>query len=75
VVPDRSNISEPKALPLWIALIQKQAGPGEKGVGDTMERIIKNIGLDAFSKLYTYILRKDCGCKNRKDYYNKIYPY
>lgn len=70
-IPEKSIVIEPP----WIKLIKSQAVKGEIGVGDTMERLIKSIGLDKFAQLYTYILKKNCGCKNRKDYYNKEYPY
>lgn len=72
IPPSQQNI---RAEPSWIKLIKLKAEKGEKGVGDTMERIIKSIGLDKFALLYTSITRKSCGCSNRKEYYNKEYPY
>jgi hypothetical protein len=40
-----------------------------KGLGDTVEKIIKATGLD------TFVEGKDCGCDKRKEYLNKIFPY
>ena len=39
-----------------------------KGVGDTVEKVIKITGLDKFKP-------KDCGCKKRKEKLNKMFPY
>lgn len=40
-----------------------------KGLGDTVEKIIKATGLDVF------VNGKDCGCEERKAYLNNLLPY
>ncbi len=40
-----------------------------KGLGDTVEKIIKATGLDIF------VEGKDCGCEQRKEKLNKLFPY
>jgi len=40
-----------------------------KGLGDTIEKVIKATGLDIF------VDGKDCGCDKRKEYLNKLFPY
>lgn len=40
-----------------------------KGLGDTVEKIIKATGLDSF------VDGKDCGCDKRKEFLNNLLPY
>ncbi len=40
----------------------------DKGLGDTVERVIKITGLNKLAP-------KDCGCKKRKQALNKAFPY
>lgn len=40
-----------------------------KGLGDTVEKVIKAVGLDIF------VEGKDCGCEGRKETLNKLFPY
>lgn len=44
----------------------------DKGVGDTLERILKATTIDKIAK---FALGDDCGCSGRKDYLNKKLPY
>lgn len=44
----------------------------DKGVGDTLERILKATTIDKIAK---FALGDDCGCNKRKDYLNKKLPY
>ena len=48
---------------------KKEVKPQPKGLGDTVESIIKFTGLDIFVK------GKDCGCEKRKEYLNELFPY
>ena len=41
----------------------------DKGLGDTVERIIKSTGLQIF------VDGKDCGCEKRKEKLNELFPY
>lgn len=40
-----------------------------KGLGDTIEKVIKATGLDIF------VDGKDCGCEERKEKLNQLFPY
>lgn len=40
-----------------------------KGLGDTIEKVIKATGLDVF------VEGKDCGCDKRKEKLNQLFPY
>ena len=44
----------------------------DKGLGDTVEKIFKSVGVD---KLAKWALGEDCGCSERKQYLNKLFPY
>ena len=43
-----------------------------KGLGDTVEKITKATGIDKVAK---FILGEDCGCEERKQKLNKLFPY
>ena len=43
-----------------------------KGLGDTIEKITKATGIDKVAKA---VLGDDCGCDERKEKLNKIFPY
>jgi hypothetical protein len=44
----------------------------DKGLGDTVEKIFKSVGVD---KLAKWALGEDCGCQERKEHLNKLFPY
>jgi len=43
-----------------------------KGLGDTIAKITEATGID---KLVKFIAGEDCGCDERKEKLNKIFPY
>ncbi len=43
-----------------------------KGLGDSVEKVLKATGIDKVAKK---ILGDDCGCEERKEALNKLYPY
>jgi len=43
-----------------------------KGLGDTIENITKATGID---KIVKFIAGEDCGCNERKEKLNKLFPY
>lgn len=43
-----------------------------KGLGDSIEKALKATGIDKVAKA---ILGDDCGCQERKEALNKLYPY
>ena len=47
-----------------------------KGLGDSVEKITKATGLKTLMDLMAESTgRKDCGCKKRKQWLNKKFPY
>ena len=43
-----------------------------KGLGDSVEKVLKATGIDKIAKK---VLGDDCGCEERKEALNKLYPY
>ena len=43
-----------------------------KGLGDTVEKVFKATGVDKVAK---WVLGEDCGCDERKEFLNKLFPY
>jgi hypothetical protein len=43
-----------------------------KGLGDSIEKALKATGIDKVAKAF---LGDDCGCEERRDKLNKIFPY
>ena len=46
-----------------------------KGLGDTIERITKATGIKAVVDKVSEVTGIDCGCQQRKEALNKLYPY
>ena len=43
-----------------------------KGLGDSIEKVFKATGIDKIAK---FVLGEDCGCDERKEKLNKLFPY
>ena len=43
-----------------------------KGLGDTIENVLHATGID---KLAKFVFGEDCGCDERKETLNKLFPY
>jgi len=46
-----------------------------QGLGDTIADITHLTGLDHLSKLYERTTGKNCGCKERQELLNQLFPY
>ena len=57
-----------KAYKEWKANQEKES----KGLGDTIAKITKATGID---KAVKFIAGEDCGCDERKEILNKMFPY
>jgi hypothetical protein len=65
---------ESKPWPLIIQGIARQRKPEDKGVGDTVHRILHRLGAGAFE----WVMRKagvNCGCSDRRVWLNSHYRY
>jgi hypothetical protein len=46
-----------------------------KGLGDTIEKITTATGIKKIVKAVSEATGKDCGCGERKDTLNRVFPY
>ena len=46
-----------------------------KGLGDTIEKITKATGIKKVVDKVSEVTGKDCGCSERKDTLNRLFPY
>ena len=46
-----------------------------KGLGDTIEKITKATGIKKIVDKVSEVTGKDCGCADRKDKLNRLFPY
>jgi len=46
-----------------------------KGLGDTIEKIIKATGIKKVVDTVSKVVKKDCGCGERRDILNRLFPY
>lgn len=67
--------AQPEPWPVWARLIARRRANGEKGVGDTVERIIGPAVSDAFKVWHYAIFKRDCKCEQRKAQWNARFPY
>ena len=75
VLPVTSMPSVPRdKLPLAVKGIAMLAKPEDRGVGDIVERMAKIAGGKTLAQWYKELTGKDCGCANRKERLNRMYP-
>lgn len=46
-----------------------------KGLGDTVEKITKATGIKSAVEFVARVTDSDCGCDERKEKLNKMFPY
>lgn len=46
-----------------------------RGLGDTIEKITTATGIKKVVKKVAEVTGKDCGCSQRRDTLNRIFPY
>lgn len=46
-----------------------------RGLGDTIEKVTKVTGIKNIVEKGSRALGKDCGCSERRDSLNRIFPY
>lgn len=61
-------------LPLLVRGIKRQRIPSDKGVGDTVHRILSKMG----GLQFEWVMKRlgiNCGCGDRQAWLNAAYPY
>jgi hypothetical protein len=61
--------------PFAARVIAKLATAEDKGVGDTIARVIDPLGGKLFKRWYKRITGHDCGCEDAQARLNMAYPY
>ncbi len=60
--------------PEWVKWVEKRRNETDRGVGDTAQRIFAKLGGELFKKLAAF-LGMPCGCNDRQDEWNALWPY
>src|SRR4051812_28462046 len=71
-LPSPSRVPEEK-WPWIVRVFAQLRREGEKGLGDTTGRLVP--GGEKFKKLFKKLTGADCGCENRQNKLNQMYPY
>jgi hypothetical protein len=48
---------------------------GSDGLGDTVADLAHLTGMDQMAKTYEQVTGNSCGCKDRQEKLNRLYPY
>lgn len=67
-IPPKPKDKRTRRYKEWVAKYEKESS----GVGDTIEKITKATGID---KVVEFIAGEDCGCSERKEKLNYLFPY
>jgi hypothetical protein len=60
--------------PLLLQPFKLMARPGDRGLGDIIERVIGPVGGDAYKAWYLKVFGVPCGCTRRSDNLNQRFP-
>lgn len=60
--------------PVWVRAAALLAKPDDKGLGDVIARTVGPIGGDAYKTWFKRVTGKPCGCSERQETLNAIYP-
>lgn len=64
-----------RAWPSWAVRIKRAAIPSDRGVGDTIARLIGPVGGDAYKSWFKTTFGRACGCTERQASLNGQFPY
>jgi hypothetical protein len=67
-IPPKPKDKRTKRYKQWVAKYEKSSS----GVGDTVEKITEATGI---KKVVKFLAGEDCGCDQRKDKLNNLFPY
>ena len=73
--PKRREPLPVEQWPWFARAITQLASVEDKGLGDTIHRHLARFGADAVTKVYRRLVGKDCGCKDRQERLNRLFPY
>lgn len=67
--------SPPKEWPMLARIIRRMRSTEDRGVGDTVARMLSYFGAKSMSEMYERIMGKPCGCGDRQARLNAFFPY
>ena len=70
-IPPKPKDKRTRRYKEWVAKFENSS----TGIGDTVEKITKATGIKKVVNKVFDALGKDCGCDERKEKMNKMYPY
>ena len=82
-VPYRNRYTDPPTFakrglpsPDWgsLSMMKAMAQDGDRGLGDIVERAVGPIGGSLFKAWFLRTFGKSCGCKERQEEWNALYP-
>lgn len=63
------------AWPTWALAIKTLRKPEDRGVGDTLARVIGHFGGEAYKKWHLRVFGTPCGCEAKQAAFNAEFPY
>ena len=69
------NPSQPAPWPIWARPFRLLSRSGDRGLGDTITRIVGPIGGDAFKAWHLAMFGVPCGCEGRQESLNREFPF
>jgi hypothetical protein len=73
--PSPSSAVPPQKWPFVVRVLASRRQAREVGVGDTAKRLLHRMGADGLAWLYEKTTGRDCGCGDRQERLNHLYPY
>lgn len=73
--PNRTAEVPREEWPLWAKGFALVKIDSDKGVGDTIERVVGSLGGEAVKRWHESIFGHPCNCTIRKAQFNLLYPY
>ena len=61
--------------PRWARWLERRRRPGERGIGDTLTRLLDARGGVAWKRWYKAVMGHECGCGDRAERMNRAYAY
>lgn len=56
-------------------VLDKAVRARSRGLGDTVQKITHATGVEKLAEMYTKITGRPCGCSQRQEALNKLFPY
>ncbi len=68
------NVGGVQEWPIWAKAMKHFSNPEDKGIGDTVARMIGDEKSEAFKAWHHATFGKPCNCNGRQSRWNRLYP-